>query len=130
MTEKDIFKKLKEQTKLSLSVFSIETGVTELGVPDVYYDSLFGFEGWLELKVAKNRLEGAFLEYRPGQQQWLKRHKNYGLTCYTLFYFKDNYYLTNEFKDFFTGRELTENTLWKGKTFLEDKFLICLRGIK
>lgn len=65
----------------------VETGRTELGVPDIYYEYTL-FTGWIEQKYIvwpKRKLTSIEIDWQPLQQQWLrnnvKRTKNNSRTC-------------------------------------------------
>src|SRR6266853_6187617 len=57
---------------------SIETGLTEGGVPDAYYIFAGGVEGWIEHK----KTSANAVVFQPLQIGWLSRHARLGGRCF------------------------------------------------
>ena len=57
---------------------SIETGLTEQGVPDSHYIFAGGIEGWIEHKKTSANALGIL----PTQVAWLSRHARLGGRCF------------------------------------------------
>jgi hypothetical protein len=56
----------------------IEVGIINRGVPDLYICKN-GHEHWLELKNSRSSFTSHWIiDFRPGQQSWLRRNKVHG----------------------------------------------------
>jgi hypothetical protein len=127
MTEKDIFKKLCKSATSIIDYYNVETGSTEIGIPDVYFTTISGTHGWIELKIGEHDRysDSIFFDYRPGQQNFLNDLKRKKIKAYLLFFYGDSYYLTNDFSDYFKPNLC----LWKGSSFLDLDFLSILMSL-
>lgn len=80
----------------------IESGRTEIGVPDVYFyleGHVKSVTGWIELKIAKyiKKTGEIVVPYRPGQIKFLSEHYSCNTNTYTLIYYNNIYHLTSNF---------------------------------
>lgn len=121
MKESAIYQKLK---KLSyyFKFLRVETGSTEIGVPDLYYYSkkYYNVHGWIELKQTTN----GKIRYQPGQLNNLKKMKTQGIKVFLLFFWNDRFFLTDQFEKDYTK---DVQFLWTGKTF-NTHFIQILEG--
>lgn len=69
--------------KEQCDVYSIETGAVSIGVPDLYIQSVYFGDCWLELKNEKTQSlfqDGIKVSWRPGQQVWYHNYMRYHAT--------------------------------------------------
>lgn len=124
MTEKEMFKELK--TIQIIKFYNIETGNTELGIPDIYYRSLINdSKGWIELKIAKVKKDRIVIPYRPKQILFLREEYRVNSCTFTLLYLNGKYYLINNFfkTEFKDKYDLFKNSLAIGKVLNNPSFI-------
>lgn len=121
MKEKEILEQLKKDLQSIIDFESIE----EATLPDIYYSGE-KYNGWIELKQ-NNKLK---INYRPGQQNWLKKERKKKLNTFVLFCYKGMFYLLIDFDiiTFTNIKELESTALWYGKHFRSLYFLEKLKG--
>lgn len=105
MLERDMYKELEKACKneygADYMLQKIESSLTGVGIPDIAYTFNSSKSGWIELKVAKiiktGKNKGKInVPYRPGQQNWLKKHKSLSRRTFCLIYLEGTYYLCNK----------------------------------
>lgn len=131
MKEKNILKKLKDQIGKEIDFYSIETGSTELGIPDVYFSG-DGFEGWIELKQAKLKKYASIVKipYRPSQQKFLRKQLKKGLSSFVLISIENRFYLLNNFDKYYKNKYfILCYCLWSGENFDNNLFVSMLKGM-
>ena len=100
MTETEIRKAFIKRFELVANITRIETGSTEVGVPDLHVRTDKA-DLWIELKIATGTAREMRVEYRAGQQRWAENHKSLlGLVC-LLVYHGGSYYFFEHFNDKF-----------------------------
>lgn len=130
MTEKIMYRHLVESFP-GIVFKNIETSATEIGIPDVYYfttTQVYAVNGWLELKIGKQRMDGSIvIPYRPGQRTFLIEHIKCNPKTFVLIWYMDRYFLLSTFYLYFhTLNELIENSLYIGTSLKTENFLEIL----
>lgn len=129
MIESAMLKTMKDQIGSLVNFYDIETGATKVGIPDVFF-SVVNHCGWIELKEIKTVVK-LKVDYEPGQQMWLKKHKRLRLNVFTLISVSDLFVLTKVFKDEFKSMdELASTAEWCGRKFKDYSFINALTGGK
>lgn len=130
MTEKTMYKELKDAWGKAFFFQRFETGLTAKGIPDVYYMTSPGafsvpgvISGWIELKVGRKTPLGIQIKYRPRQQYQLEALKKASGNAFTLFWYNNNYYLTTDF-----STEFPIDFVWVGDTLKDFSLFHILRG--
>ncbi len=119
MKENKMYEKLKKVVNTYGKVYSIETGGTSKGIPDVFFVLNDNTSGWIELKQSKINKNGTFrIQYRAGQKVFLTLCSDAETKSFVLLYLEGTFYLIykNFKKDFFLSIEdLLQDCAWNGK---------------
>jgi len=115
MLEKEMTKALKVKLKfMPVTITDIETGSTEVGVPDLHFRTNI-HDIWIEEKEIKRwPLKSSTLirpRYRPGQFRWLKKQQELGGKSLLLLTYKKDWYMLNVIKKEYTKKEFCELNL-------------------
>jgi len=128
MKEKDMYKNLLSCFKNNLigKIYRIETGQITRSIPDCYFVTFSGKNGWIELKQTKQLANGTIkIPYRPGQQHWLTFHEHLKLNVYVLLRVGfDFYVITKNFsKSVFTDElDLVKDAIYIGRSLKHIEF--------
>lgn len=99
MTETKMRKAFVRRFDFVANISRIETGVTELGVPDLYVRTK-QHDIWVELKIATGPADNMKVAYRAGQQEWAAKHKEKaGLVCLLVYHHIHGYFFFEKFDD-------------------------------
>ena len=103
MTETEIRKMFVRRFKSIANITRVETGVTELGVPDLYVRTR-RHDIWIELKIATGPRQSMKVTYRAGQREWATKHKEKaGLVCLLVYHVVYGYFFFSDFNDSLDG---------------------------
>jgi hypothetical protein len=126
VTETEIYQIYLKSLSPFIEFTRIESGMTKNGIPDIYFLSeTTRSHGWIELKIAEKTSKIGVIKvpYRPGQINWLSRHKERGVKAYTLIFY-DKFYLTEVFdREFKSIEDLQRKSLWHGSIPLTKEFV-------
>jgi hypothetical protein len=126
VTEKEIYQIYLKSLSPFIEFTRIESGMTKNGIPDIYFlGETTNSHGWMELKIAEKTSKHGVIKvpYRPGQINWLSRHKERGVKAYALIFY-DKFYLTEVFdREFKNIEDLQIKSLWYGSIPITKEFI-------
>jgi len=131
MLETIMAKMLKKKLlPLGINVYKIETGYTQIGIPDLYIRT-FNKDIWIELKEIKywpkRNTTNIAIPFRPGQLNWIHSHKQLGGKVYLCATYEQEWYLFDDVRATYTQSEfLSLSIIPTNLKSIESDFLVYI----